>query len=303
MFLEVENLVHTYGERAALDGLSFGVRAGECFGILGPNGSGKSTLFRILSTVEKPTSGRAVIGGVDVAVRPRAVRALTGIVFQASSLDRKLTVAENLAAQGNLYGLSGAPLRARSSELLARFGLADRARDLVETLSGGQRRRVEIARALLHRPSLLLLDEASSGLDPAARRDMWQALADARAQEGVTVVFTTHLMDEAENAGRLLMMNRGRAVAEDAPARLKERVGGDVVLFKGCRQGFAAGVAERFGVRAAESGGAVRVETQGGPRFAAEVLEAFPGAADSVEIHRPTLEDVFLDLTGARLDD
>jgi ABC-2 type transport system ATP-binding protein len=302
VFLETENLVRKYGERAAVDGLSFSVPAGACFGVLGPNGCGKSTLFRILSTVERPTSGRVSLGGVDATARPRAARARTGVVFQASSLDRKLTAAENLIAQGNLYGLSGAPLRSRSEELLGRFGLAARAGELVEKLSGGQRRRVEIARALLHRPGLLLLDEASAGLDPAARREMWQALGEARRAEGVTVVFTTHLMEEAEQADRLLLMNGGRAVAEDTPARLKERIGGDVVWFRGCREGFAAALRGRFDAVVSELGGGVRVQTPAGHRFAAEALEAFPGSADSVEIHRPTLEDVFLDLTGTQLD-
>ncbi len=301
MFLSAENLVRKYGERVALEGLSFSVNAGECYGVLGPNGCGKSTLFRILSTVERPDAGRALLDGEDIARRARAARGKIGVVFQASSLDRKLSVTENLIAQGNLYGLSGRPLRARSAELLEQFGLADRAGDVVETLSGGQKRRVEIARALLHKPRLLLLDEASAGLDPSARREMWQALGEARRLEGVTVVFTTHLMDEAENAERLLLMNAGRAVAEDSPANLKERVGGDVVVFKGCRSGFSADLAAKFAVRITGEGGAVRVETPAGHRFAAEALEAFPGAADSVEIHRPTLEDVFLDMTGTRL--
>ncbi len=207
--IALDRLTHDYGSRLALDGLSFDVHSAEIFGLLGPNGSGKTTLFRILSTLMVPTGGHARIAGYDVAVEPNRVRQQTGIVFQATSLDIKLTVAENLMHQGHLYGLRGSQLAARSKEVLARVGLADRAKDMVETLSGGQKRRVELAKGLIHSPSVLLLDEPSTGLDPGARIDLWNYLRILRDEQGVTVLVTTHLMEEAEHCDRLAILNAG----------------------------------------------------------------------------------------------
>ena len=197
--VELDRLSHNYGDRLALDNLTFAVQPAEIFGLLGPNGSGKTTLFRILSTLMVPTGGEARIQGFDVARQANQVRQQTGIVFQARSLDLKLTVAENLMHQGHLYGLRGQVLKSRSAEVLRRVGLSDRAKDYVETLSGGMQRRVELAKGLIHSPALLLLDEPSTGLDPGARRDMWQYLRTLRDQEGVSILVTTHLMEEAEH--------------------------------------------------------------------------------------------------------
>ena len=228
----LDGLTHSYGERLALDHLSFEVRAGEIFGLLGPNGSGKTTLFRILSTLMTPTGGRASIQGFDVARDPNKVRQQIGIVFQARSVDLKLTVAENLKHQGNLYGLSGAHLKSRIDDVLGRVGLLDRKGDFVETLSGGMQRRVELAKGLIHSPSILLLDEPSTGLDPGARRDLWQYLETLRDQEGVAILVTTHLMEEAEHCDRLAILNEGKLVALGSPFDLKSQIGGDVVLFE-----------------------------------------------------------------------
>ena len=225
-----ENLSHQYGSRLALSNVNFEVKAGEIFGLLGPNGGGKSTLFRILSTMMAPTGGRAEVAGHDVARDPAAVRRAIGVVFQTQSLDKALTVAENLRAQGHLYGLSGPKLRDRIAQVMERLGLADRRNDIVETLSGGLKRRVEIAKGLLHRPVVLLMDEASTGLDPGARRELWQYVEELRSREGVTILLTTHILDEADRCDRLALLHQGRVVAEGTPAHLRSRIGGDVVV-------------------------------------------------------------------------
>ena len=301
--IEVKNLTHRYGDRVALSNVSFEVKKGEIFGLLGPNGGGKSTLFRILSTMMVPASGTAVIGGHDVERDPAAVRRSVGVVFQTQSLDKALTVEENLRAQGHLHGLSGAELRERMERAMERLGLADRRKDLVETLSGGLRRRVEIAKALLHRPQVLLMDEASSGLDPAARRDLSRHVESLRASDGVTILLTTHILEEAGRCDRLILLHQGSIVAHGTPAELRARIGGDVVVLEVADpQSMAAAIEQRFGVHPSVMEGQLRVEIKDGHRFITEVVEAFPGAIDSVGLHKPTLEDVFVHETGASIE-
>ncbi len=227
--ISVQNLVHRYGDRTALNGVSFDVRPAELFGLLGPNGSGKTTLFRILSTLMIPSAGRATIMGCDAAQEPARLRRQIGVVFQAQSIDLKLTAYENLWHQGHLYGLRGADLKQRIDEILSRVGLADRAGELVETFSGGMQRRIELAKGLLHHPGVLLLDEPTTGLDPGARRDLWQYLQILRDEERVSVLVTTHLMEEAERCDRLAIMNEGNLVALGTPEELKAEIGGDIV--------------------------------------------------------------------------
>jgi ABC-2 type transport system ATP-binding protein len=301
--IQVENLTHRYGERTALLNVTFEVAQGEIFGLLGPNGSGKSTLFRILSTMMAPTEGRAVIGGCDVVRDRAAVRRQVGVVFQTQSLDKALTVEENLRAQGHLHGLSGALLRERMEHSMTQLGLEDRRKDLVETLSGGLRRRVEIAKALLHRPPVLLMDEASTGLDPAARRDLTRHIERLRDQEGVTILLTTHVLEEADRCNRLVLLHRGQVVTEGSPQALRSRIGGDVVVLEAeDAKALAGSIEQRFGLRATQVDGQVRVEIENGHRFIAEVVEAFPGAIQSVGLHKPTLEDVFVRETGAQIE-
>lgn len=301
-----ENLSHQYGSRTALSNVSFEVRTGEIFGLLGPNGGGKSTLFRILSTMMAPTGGRAEIAGHDVASDPAAVRRSIGVVFQTQSLDKALTVSENLRAQGHLHGLSGPKLRERMDQVVERLGLADRRNDLVETLSGGLKRRVEIAKGLLHRPVVLLMDEASTGLDPGARRDLWQYVEELRSGEGVTILMTTHILDEADRCDRLALLHQGRVVAEGTPAHLRSRIGGDVVVLETAGADAAAALGRqietRFGLQPSIMNATVRVEIANGHRFITEVVEAFPGAIESVGLHKPTLEDVFVRETGALIE-
>jgi ABC-2 type transport system ATP-binding protein len=301
--IEVRHLTHRYGDRVALSNVSFEVKPGEIFGLLGPNGGGKSTLFRILATMMAPTEGNAAIAGRDVVRDPAAVRRTVGVVFQTQSLDKALTVEENLRAQGHLHGLSGANLRERMASAMGRLGLKDRRKDLVETLSGGLRRRVEIAKALLHRPRALLMDEASTGLDPAARRELSQHIEELRAQDGVTVLLTTHILEDADRCDRLLLLHRGKIVAEGSPGELRARIGGDVVVLQTAEaQRLAERIEQRFGVRATALDSRVTVEISSGHRFIAEVVEAFPGAIESVGLHKPSLEDVFVKETGAEFE-
>jgi len=301
--IEVANLTHRYGERTALSNVTFEVAQGEIFGLLGPNGGGKSTLFRILSTMMAPSEGRAVIGGCDVVRDRAAVRRQVGVVFQTQSLDKALTVEENLRAQGHLHGLSGALLRERMEHAMTQLGLEDRRKDVVEKLSGGLRRRVEIAKALLHRPPVLLMDEASTGLDPAARRDLTRHIERLRDQEGVTILLTTHVLEEADRCNRLALMHQGQIVTEGSPQALCARIGGDVVVLEAeDAKALAGSIEQRFGLRASQVDGQVRVEIENGHRFIAEVVEAFPGAIQSVGLHKPTLEDVFVRETGAQIE-
>jgi ABC-2 type transport system ATP-binding protein len=300
--ISVQGLRHSYGKREALQGISFSVSEGEIFALLGPNGSGKTTLFRILSTLMLPTGGHAIVAGFDAASEADAVRSRIGVVFQSPSVDIKLTAAENLWHQGHLYGLHGAALQARIREMLERVGLADRAGDRVETFSGGMQRRVELAKGLMHRPKVLLLDEPTTGLDPGARRDVWQYLHELRAQERVSVIVTTHSMEEAERCDRLAILNLGEIVALGAPAELRSQVGGDVILL-GSRtsETLAPAIQRRFGIAATVLDDKVRLERKDGHKFVTELMEAFPGEIDSISVSKPTLEDVFIDRTGHRL--
>jgi ABC-2 type transport system ATP-binding protein len=301
--IEVRNLTHRYGDRTALSDVSFEVRKGEIFGLLGPNGSGKSTLFRILTTMMAPNSGIASINGHDVAKEPGAVRRSIGVVFQTQSLDKALTVEENLRAQGHLHGLSGAELRKRMSWAMERLALTERRRDLVGALSGGLRRRAEIAKALLHRPPVLLMDEASTGLDPAARRDLSRNIEELRDRDGVTVLLTTHILEEADRCDRLMLLHEGKMVTSGTPAALRARIGGDVVVLRSDEAlSLATRITGKFAATAAAVDGHVRVEIANGHRFIAEVVEAFPGAIESVALHKPTLEDVFVKETGASIE-
>ncbi len=299
--------------RSALDDVTFRIEPGEIFGILGPNGGGKTTLFRILCTLLQPTCGSVRVFGLDVLAHPRQVRELLGVVFQMPSLDVKLTADENLTHQGHLYGLSGADLARRVQQQLQAFGLDQRQHEPVERFSGGMRRRVELAKALMHEPKLLLLDEPSTGLDPGARRDLWASLERLRHNLGVTVALTTHLMEEADRCDRLAILSEGRLVAIDTPARLKSRIGGDVITIDPCGDDPAAEdlrrqIEQRFGPWSAGTtpiilDGKIRLEKHDGAAFVAALASAFPGRLDSITVGRPTLEDVFTQLTGHKLWD
>jgi ABC-2 type transport system ATP-binding protein len=297
--ISVQDLVHRYDGRNALSGVSFDVRPAELFGLLGPNGSGKTTMFRILSTLMVPGGGRAIIMGFDAAKEPNKLRRQIGVVFQAQSIDVKLTAAENLWHQGHLYGLRGAALKSRITEMLSRVGLADRAGEKAETFSGGMQRRLELAKGLLHHPAVLLLDEPTSGLDPGARRDLWQYVQILRDEEKVTVMITTHLMEEAERCDRLAILNEGKLVALGTPTELKCEIGGDVILLDAKdAESLAERIRERFNVDAQVLEAQVRLERENGHHFITDVVEAFPGEIQAISVSKPALEDVFIHRTG-----
>lgn len=301
--VEIEHLSHRYGDRAALQDVSLRVEPGEAFALLGPNGSGKTTLFRILSTLVGPQEGRVVIDGLDLATQPGEARQRVGVVFQSPSLDKQLTAAENLRHHGHLFGLRGDALRSRMDDLLSRVNLADRASERVSQFSGGMRRRVEIAKALLTRPRVLLMDEPSTGLDPSARHDVWELLREARQREGVTVLLTTHLMDEADDCDRVAVMNEGRLVACDTPTALKDRVGGDVMTITTTDPVALANLLrDKLRIEAKPEAKVVRLERPRAHELVPDVVAAAPGLINSVSVAKPTLEDVFLDLTGRRFE-
>jgi ABC-2 type transport system ATP-binding protein len=299
--IAIAHVTYRYGERRAVDDLSLEIDAGEVFAVLGPNGSGKTTLFRVLSTLIPLQEGEVSILGQDLRRETIAVRRQLGVVFQAPSLDKKLTVAENLTHQGRLYGLTGAELASRKTELLAALGLADRAADRVETLSGGMRRRVELAKCLLHRPRLLLLDEPSTGLDPAARSDLWQYLRQLRERDGVTIVLTTHLLDEADRADRIAIMHEGRLAALGRPEALRAAIGCDAItIHTEHPEQLSASIAQRFACQPAVLDGAVRLEQHDGHQWIPRLVEAFPAEIQTITLGKPTLEDVFIARTGHR---
>jgi ABC-2 type transport system ATP-binding protein len=299
--IKVDRVSHSYGSRRALFEVSLEIEQGEIFAFLGPNGGGKTTLFRLLSTLIPIQEGAIRLLGLDAVRQTAAVRSQIGVVFQAPSLDRKLTIAENLRHQGHLYGMSGRDLARRQAEMLGHLGLADRAGDLVEKLSGGLRRRAELAKGLLHRPQLLLLDEPSTGLDPGARVDLWEYLQRIRRENGVTIALTTHLLEEAEKADRLAILNAGVLVALDTPEALKATVGGDSITIEADNPpALARAIVAELGLQAQVVDGSVRLEQHDGHRQIARLVEAFPGQLRSIRLGKPTLEDVFIARTGHR---
>src|SRR5437899_2059746 len=299
--IAVRELVHRYDNRTALNGVTFDVRPAELFGLLGPNGSGETTMFRILSTLMVPVGGRAVVLGHDAARDPSQLRREIGVVFQSQSIDVKLTATENLRHQGHLYGLRGKDLDARIESVLERVGLADRAREKAETFSGGMQRRLELAKGLLHGPRVLLLDEPTTGLDPGARRDVWQYLRLLRDQEQVTLLVTTHLMEEAERCDRLAILNEGKLVALGTPTELKREIGGDVILLEARDpESLADRIRVRFNVEVAVLNNKIRLERENGHRFITDVVEGFPSEIHAISVSKPTLEDVFIHRTGHR---
>lgn len=303
--IELRDVRRSFGGRAALDGVSFDVARGELFGLLGPNGGGKSTLFRILATLLPPTAGSAAVLGHDVEAEAAAVRAAIGVVFQAPSLDRFLTAGENLLHQGHLYGLRGRALEERIAKCLHLVSLDERRHDRAGSLSGGMMRRLEIAKGLLHEPALVLLDEPTTGLDPAARRDVFDHLTALR-DRGVTCVVTTHLLDEADRCDRIAILDRGRVVAIGSPDELRAQIGGEVVTtvprVASRAETLRRSLEDCFRVTARTVGGVIHVESKDGAALAHDVLRGFGRDVASVTVGRPTLEDVFLRATGRRLE-
>lgn len=301
--VEVNSLSFRYRERQALNDLSFCIERGEIFGFLGPNGSGKTTLFKILSTLIPVQSGNASALGYDLRADTSALRRRIGVVFQHPSVDRKLTVGENLMHHGHLFGLKGEHLHERSAAMLKWVGLSERVNDLAETLSGGLQRRVELAQAFLHQPELLILDEPSTGLDPSARREFLNYITRLRNEQGATIVLTTHHIEEAERCDRLAVLDEGRLVALAPPSELKSQVGGDVVVVNARNaETLRQQMLLRMRTQAVLVDGSLRIERPRGHEFVRDVVDAFGEQIESVTFGKPTLEDVFVHLTGHRFE-
>src|ERR1700674_4257064 len=297
--IATEQLVKRYGEIEAVRGIDLSIMPGEIFGFLGPNGAGKSTTISMLCTLLRPTSGRAAVAGFDVARDPGAVRARIGLVFQDPSLDEQLTARENLDFHAFLYDVPRASRAQRINEVLEMVELADRARSKVLTFSGGMKRRLEIARGILHSPEVLFLDEPTRGLDPQTRSHIWDYLRALRRSEGITIFMHTHYMDEAEFCDRIAIIDMGRIVALGTPDELKARVGGDVItIVTADNATSAAELGSKFGLTPTVDDGTLRIEVSDGAAFIPRLVRDLSAQVTAVTLRRPSLDDVFLKLTG-----
>ncbi|MEQ1770296.1 MAG: ATP-binding cassette domain-containing protein [Devosia sp.] len=302
--IEVKNLKKSFKAIEAVKGIDLEVRAGETFGFLGPNGAGKSTTIKILCTLADATSGSARVAGYDVATERDAVRRSIGLVFQEPSLDGYLTAEQNLRFHGELYGVDRISAAARRKEVLDMVGLYDRKDDLVQTFSGGMRRRLEIARGLLHSPRVLFLDEPTIGLDPQTRASIWQYINELHKREEITVFVTTHYMDEAEHCDRIAIIDQGKIVALDTPAALKEAIGKDRVQISTADDKAAiAALKEQFDLDGRMVEGLVTFAVAQGAEFVPQLFARLGVAIRSVTVQQPSLDDVFLSFTGTSLRD
>ena len=302
--IEVDDLVKSYGEVDAVRGVSFTVPPGEVFGFLGPNGAGKSTTINMLCTLATPTSGAARVSGFDVVTRRDDVRRHIGLVFQDPTLDVHLTATQNLRLHAELYGIEPGAIPARMDQMLDMVGLADRRDQKVLTFSGGMKRRLEIARGLMHSPRVLFLDEPTIGLDPQTRSSIWRYIRALQESEGTTIFMTTHYMDEAEFCDRIAIMDRGEIVVLDTPEALKAGVGADrVVLGTTDDDAALAALGDRFGIEAAVAEGAVTFHVSNGEAFVPRLFAELDVGITSVAVSRPTLDDVFMRYTGTTIRD
>ena len=302
--VDVRGLGKRFGDLEAVVDVSFSVHRGEVFAFLGPNGAGKSTTIKMLCTLARPTAGTARVAGYDVVASPRRVRERIGLVFQDQTLDEQLTAEENLRFHAVLYDVPRAEVDARITRVLDLVDLADRRTSLVSTFSGGMARRLEIARALLHTPDVLFLDEPTVGLDPQTRVRMWEDVRRLRDEEGVTIFLTTHYMDEAEYADRIAIIDHGRIVALDTPAALKARVGRDVVHLATADDEAAATRLRAAGYEVQTPADGVDVVVDDGEAPAAPIVPALDRLpVRQARVRRPTLDDVFLHFTGREIRD
>jgi ABC-2 type transport system ATP-binding protein len=302
--IRVRGLVKRYGELEAVKGIDLDVAGGEVFGFLGPNGAGKSTTISILCTLLKPTAGEVEVAGLDVMRHPDAVRHRLGLIFQDPSLDDQLTARENLEFHGFIYGLPARVRKERISEVLEMVGLEDRAESQVKTFSGGMKRRLEIARGVMHHPEVLFLDEPTLGLDPQTRNHIWDYLLDLRRREGITLFMTTHYMDEAEFCGRIAIIDQGSIVALGTPNELKARVGGDVITISADDpEALAAEIDRAFGVATTVVSGSLRMEVDDSSTFMPRLVRELSAPVKSLTLSRPSLDDVFIKLTGHAIRD
>jgi len=300
--IKVENLVKKFGQLVAVDDISFSVEQGEIFGFLGPNGAGKTTTINILCTLSKPTSGRATIAGYDVVHQQKQVRQLIGLVFQDPSLDERLSGLQNMRFHALVYNIPASVREQRLEQMLTMVELWDKRHNEVRTYSGGMKRRLELARGLLHHPKVLFLDEPTLGLDPQTRNRLWEYIAEMRQREGTTVFLTTHYMDEAANADRIAVIDYGKIVALDSPQRLKQIVGRDIISVKTSDDDAAMKeIKLRYQVDARRDSDGLTFEVTNGEAFIPDFIRDFNTRILSISLRRPTLDDVFLKLTGRDL--
>src|SRR4051794_29496517 len=293
--IEVEELRKKFDDFEAVRGVSFEVEPGEVFGFLGPNGAGKTTTINMLCTLVKPTGGRATVAGHDVVTERDDVRRNIGLVFQDPTLDGYLTAAQNLELHAELYGVESALVPQRMRQMLDMVGLWDRRDTTVMTFSGGMRRRLEIARGLMHSPRVLFLDEPTIGLDPQTRSSIWNYIRELKEREEITIFMTTHYMDEAEFCDRIAIMDQGQIVALDTPAALKAQVGADRIRIETTDDDAAiAAINEAFGLEATMSEGAVTFYVQEGAQFVPRLFTELDLEITSVAVSRPSLDDVFM---------
>ena len=302
IMVAAQNLRYSYGSRNALDDVTFSVAAGSLFGLLGPNGSGKTTLFRLLATLIPMQSGKLTVSGFDVGTQQSAVRRQLGVTFQSPAVDVRLTVAENLKCHGSIYGLSGSILKNRVTQMLEQFGIADRKQAIVGTLSGGLKRRVELAKGMMHDPKVLLLDEPTSGLDPRARQEFWELITAQQKSHGTTIIVATHLMPEAELCDHVLLLDRGRTVTEGAPADLQSQLDGERLTVR-LRDAASHidGLRTLVGGHADLQGDRVTLRATHPAEQIRQIMQSFGDQIVSLELTRPSLEDVFLERTGRSL--
>jgi ABC-2 type transport system ATP-binding protein len=297
--IRASGLVKRFKEIEAVKGIDLDVRGGEIFGFLGPNGAGKTTTISILCTLLRPTAGQATVAGFDVDKAPAQVRSRIGLVFQDPSLDQELTARENLLFHAFIYAVPAAERKGRIDTVLEMVELSDRASSRVKDFSGGMRRRLEIARGMLHTPQVLFLDEPTIGLDPQTRSHIWAYLRRLRDEIGVTLFMTTHYMDEAEECDRIAIIDHGTIVAQGTPAELKAMVGGDVVVIvTEDNETAAREIRERFTIEPIADEDRLRIEVSEGAAFIPRLVRELPVPVTSIESHRPSLDDVFLKLTG-----
>ena len=300
--IKVENLVKKFGELVAVDGISFTVAPGEIFGFLGPNGAGKTTTINILCTLSKPTSGRAIINDFDVVRQQSQVRQSIGLVFQDPSLDERLSGLQNLRFHAMVYNIPASVREQRIKQVLSMVELWERRHSQVRTYSGGMKRRLEIARGLLHYPKVLFLDEPTLGLDPQTRNRIWEYILELRQREGTTIFLTTHYMDEAEKADRIAIMDYGKLVVMDTPERLKHMVSKDIISVKTDNDDRAAEeIRSRYQIKTRHDSDGLTFEVANGEEFLPNFIKEFSTKIVSVSLRHPSLDDVFLKLTGREI--
>jgi ABC-2 type transport system ATP-binding protein len=302
--IKVDNLVKKYGDLIAVNGISFEVKEGTIFGFLGPNGAGKTTTINVLCTLTSATSGRAFINGYDCTKEPSKVRKSIGIVFQDTTLDKELTAYENLAFHAYLYGVKRSEIKTRVFDALQFIDLLDRKDDLVKKFSGGMKRRLEVARGLIHQPRVLFLDEPTLGLDPQSRAHLWEFITNMPKKHNVTIFMTTHYMEEAEVCDNIAIIDNGIIIAEGSPEELKKMVGGDVISLKTKdNKRSKEEIKKLFGIEAEEKDGELYITTDKGDACIPELIRGLSDIVISVKLQRPTLNDVFLKLTGRAIRD